>query len=143
MSAINNATLIGRVVRDAELKTDTFATFAIAVNETYRKKDGERAERVDFFDMVLSGPRAKALYQYVTKGRLLAFRCKARNNNYTDVNGVKRTQTQFLVLDIEFLPVGSAAKSQASSEHPSVEAMQTPAAQFAAAPSYYDEDLPF
>ena len=40
MSAINNATLIGRVVRDAELKTDTFATFAIAVNETYRKKDG-------------------------------------------------------------------------------------------------------
>ncbi len=152
MSAANNVVFIGRPTRDAELKTDTLATFAIAVNKTYRDKSGERRDQVDFFDMILGGSRAKALYQYIKKGRLLGFRCEARNNSFVDMNGNKRTQIQFVVLDVEFIPVSTGqgqahAQSQpaqlpAAKVAPSPEAMETPAAQFAAAP-YADDDIPF
>lgn len=137
MSAINSTAFIGRIVQDAQLRTDTFATFSIAVNKKWKDDNGERHSHTDYFDLTLSGARAKSLAPHLTKGRLMAFHCEARNNEYKDTAGNKRRGIQFAVIDLEFIPDGSSAKKDGEAKpaaapaplHPAPQAQPAPAAE--------------
>ena len=70
MADINSVTLVGRLTRDAEIKSTqggtTFAKFALAVNR-YAGKD--KGEEVSFIDCTLWGKQADAVGKYLTKGK--------------------------------------------------------------------------
>jgi single-strand DNA-binding protein len=75
MSDVNCVVLIGRLTRDAELKSTANGTavskFSIAVNR--RIKKGEAwTEEANFFDVLLWGKQAESLHQYLVKGKAVA-----------------------------------------------------------------------
>lgn len=75
MADINKAILVGRLVRDAEMKYTSggmaISKFAVAVNRSVKNGD-KWEEQASFFDCAMFGKRAEAVNQYLTKGQQVA-----------------------------------------------------------------------
>lgn len=125
--SINKATISGNLTRDAELRAAAsgtqILTFTVAVNE--RKKVGETWEDYpNFVGCVMFGTRAEKLAQWLTKGTKVCVEGKLHFSSW-EVDGAKRSKLEIIADEIEFM-----SKREGSQ-----------AAQ--AAPTMYDEDIPF
>lgn len=105
MTDINAVVLLGRLTRDAELKTTNsgfaICNFSLAVNGS--KKNGDTWEDVaHFFDLTLLGKRGEALNQYLTKGQQVAIQGKLQQDRW-EKDGQKRSRVKILVNDIELI----------------------------------------
>ena len=102
---MNNVTLMGRVVRDVEVRysqsTEPVAVtrFNIAVPRRYKKENEANA---DFINCIAFGKTAEFIGKYFFKGNLIAIIGEIRNNNYTDKNGNKHYSTDILVHQVNF-----------------------------------------
>lgn len=70
---MNNINIVGRIVKDADLKiyeTNNIITFTVAVDRDYVKKDGSRD--TDFINCEYSRKDLSKLAQYVKKGVLVS-----------------------------------------------------------------------
>ena len=70
---MNNYTLIGRVVKDLEIKESEnkkkYAYLTVAVNRTYKNAEGEYD--TDFIDMIVWNELAERVSEYCHKGDLI------------------------------------------------------------------------
>ena len=112
---MNQVVIVGRLVRDSELKylqgNGTAAlSFSVAVDRDYKKKDGTK--ETDFINMQMMGPRAEKLAEYLTKGKLIATSGSLRVNNYKDQEGNNRSFTFVNVNNLEFIPTGKKEDNQ-------------------------------
>lgn len=100
---MNSFNVIGRMVRDPELRTTTSGTeiakFTIAVDRKFKSKDGTTA---DFIKSEAWGPLASVIGQYLTKGRQAGFSGWIKNNDFTDKNGNKHYSYIFVVENMTF-----------------------------------------
>ena len=82
---INKVILIGRIVKDVELRKTpngiSTVSFTLAVNRTY-KKDGE--QEADFINCVAWRNSADFMANYVNKGALLGVEGRIQVRNYKD-----------------------------------------------------------
>ena len=86
---MNNIILTGRLTKDVEMRyipvTGTpVATFTLAVQRDYIKKDGTR--EVDFIPVEVIGKVAEFCKNYLSKGRLVAVQGSIRVDRYQDKN---------------------------------------------------------
>ena len=86
---MNNIILTGRLTKDVEMRyipvTGTpVATFTLAVQRDYLKKDGTRD--VDFIPVETIGKTAEFCVNYLSKGRLVAVQGSLRVDRYQDKN---------------------------------------------------------
>ena len=86
---MNNIILTGRLTKDVEMRyipvTGTpVATFTLAVQRDYVKKDGTR--EVDFIPVEVIGTGAEFCKNYLSKGRLVAVQGSIRVDRYQDKN---------------------------------------------------------
>ena len=86
---MNNIILTGRLTKDVEMRyipvTGTpVATFTLAVQRDYLKKDGTRD--VDFIPVEVMGKVAEFCKNYLSKGRLVAVQGSIRVDRYQDKN---------------------------------------------------------
>ena len=86
---MNNIILTGRLTKDVEMRyipvTGTpVATFTLAVQRDYLKKDGTR--EVDFIPVEVIGKVAEFCKNYLSKGRLVAVQGSIRVDRYQDKN---------------------------------------------------------
>lgn len=84
---MNNIILTGRLTKDVEMRyipvTGTpVATFTLAVQRDYLKKDGTRD--VDFIPVEVIGKVAEFCKNYLSKGRLVAVQGSLRVDRYQD-----------------------------------------------------------
>lgn len=105
MNDINKVILVGRLVRDAELKytNSGFAVgkFSLAVNR--RRKSGDQwVEEAGFFDVVLWGKTAEALNQYLVKGKQVAIDGELRQNRW-EQDGQPRSKVEISAHNIQLL----------------------------------------
>ena len=101
---LNRITLIGRLVRDPELRYTSNGTpvsnFTLAVERNYKNKQGERD--VDFIKIVTWRGLAETCAQHLGKGRMVAVEGrlqirKSKNENRTYINPeVVADNVQFL-----------------------------------------------
>lgn len=101
---LNHITLIGRLVRDPELRYTSNGTpvsnFTLAVERNYKNKQGERD--VDFIKIVTWRKLAETCAQHLGKGRMVAVEGrlqirKSENENRTYINPeVIANNVQFL-----------------------------------------------
>lgn len=102
---MNNVSLLGRVVRDVEVRYSqsvepvAIARFNIAVPRRYKKENEANA---DFINCIAFGKTAEFIGKYFFKGYPIAIIGEIRNNNYTDKNGNKRYSTDILVQQVDF-----------------------------------------
>lgn len=100
---MNTCIFIGRLTRDPEIKNigDTkIASFSLAVDRRVKSKDGVEA---DFFNITAFGKSADFAQNWLNKGIKIAVEARAQNHNYTDKNGVKRYEVQFVADSIQFV----------------------------------------
>lgn len=72
MSSYNRVILMGHLAKNPEVSflsnNTAVVNFAVATNETYKAKDGEKKETVCFVDCYMYGSRGEALAKHFKKG---------------------------------------------------------------------------
>ena len=94
---MNHVSLIGRMVKDAELRTTdlyTVVRFTLAVNRQYKKKDEER--QADFISCTAFGKTAEFICKYFQKGSQIAVVGKIQTGSY-EKEGQKIYTTDVIV----------------------------------------------
>ena len=102
---MNKVILIGNLTRDPEL-TETpsgvpVCRFAIAVSRDYADSQGNR--ETDFFNITTWRGKAETCGKYLKKGNKVAVCGSLQNRSYEDKDGIKRTVTDLIASDVEFL----------------------------------------
>lgn len=132
---LNKVILIGNLTKDPELSETSsgvkFCKFGIAVNRPFANSDGER--EVDFFNITTWRGQAETCARYLIKGKKVCIVGSLQNREYTDKNNVKRTVTDVIASEIEFL----SARSE-DDERPAEKAGEAPKLE-----PCDDEELPF
>lgn len=113
MADINNVTLVGRLVRDAEARTTksgkNIAAFTIAVS-------GIEKEYVDFIDCLAWGKTADVVTKYTSKGKRVGVVGKLHINKYETKDGEKRSRAEVIVNSIQLLSSAEASKKEDAEE---------------------------
>ena len=102
---MNKIVLIGRLVRDPELRitpgTGTaISRFTIAVNR--RKKEDGRQE-ADFIPCISWGKQAENIANYQRKGNQIGICGRIQTRNYDGKDGIKRYVTEVVAEEVQFL----------------------------------------
>jgi single-strand DNA-binding protein len=132
MSDINTITLIGRMTRDAELKTTqsgkSVATFSIAVGKTFMQA-GEKKEQASFFNCTAWGTIGEAIAQYCKKGHRIGITGELQQRTWEDQSGARRSAVDVVVENFQFLQPREGAPA--------------PAPENTGDNPFSDEDIPF
>jgi single-strand DNA-binding protein len=84
MKSYNNVTIVGRAVRDTELKSvgddSNRATFTLAVDRPYKDSDGKHP--TDFLNVVAWGKLAEICHDYIKKGCLILVSGRIQSRSY-------------------------------------------------------------
>lgn len=103
--SINNVTLVGRLVRDPELKNTAQGianvSFTLAVNRNYKNDQGQR--EADFINIVIWRKQAELLAQYATKGALIGITGRIQTRNYENQQGQRIYVTEVVADNFQLL----------------------------------------
>ena len=115
MAAINTVTLIGRVVRDIEVKTTnsgkSVASFALAVDGYGKDADAS------FIDCVAWNKAAELLAEYAPKGKQIGITGRLQTRIW-EKDDIKRKATEVIIDQFQFL---SDAKGSGNNTAPATE----------------------
>lgn len=102
---INNTVLVGRMVRDAELRytpsNQEVATFTLAVNRYFKNQNGER--EADFINCVIWRQQAENLANWAKKGALIGITGSIRTRNYENQQGQRVYVTEVVADSFQLL----------------------------------------
>lgn len=147
MTDINRVILVGRLVKDAELKFTSSSTpvtrFSLAVNRS-RKNGDQWEEEVSYIDIVLWGRSAEAISKYLQKGKQVIVEGELRQNRW-EQDGQQRSKLEVVAGNVQLLSSGAPSQSQGQpggfTKKPS-----NPAGSQASAPEpehFVDDGIPF
>ena len=103
---MNNVSLVGRLIKDPELryvgeKNSAVTNFVIAVDRDYKTLQGERES--DFINIEVWGKQAEIICEYMTKGRLIGIEGKIKVDKYKNESGENRYITKVRANSFRFL----------------------------------------
>jgi single-strand DNA-binding protein len=114
MSDLNQSFLIGRLVRNAELKYTSngkaVSKFSIAVNKR-RKIGNEWKDDANFFELVIWGQLAESLHPYLTKGKQIGIVGELTQERW-EQDGQNRSKVTITVQSIQLLHGGSSGSEK-------------------------------
>jgi single-strand DNA-binding protein len=124
--SFNQAIVMGNLTRDPELRStpsgQQVASFAVATNRTWADASGERKEAVEYHEIVAWGKLGELAAQYLAKGRKVMVIGRLQTQSW-EKDGIKRSRTEIVASDINFLDsrseAGSAPASHGASSHSS------------------------
>lgn len=112
---LNHITIMGRMVRDPELRRTgsgvAVASFCLAVDRDYNPKDGGEKE-TDFIDCVAWRQTGEFVSKYFHKGSMAVVSGRLQIRNYTDKEGNKRRSAEVVANSVYF---GESKKSEQGS----------------------------
>jgi len=129
---LNKVVLIGRMVRDPELRYTSnnipVTSFTLAVNRPFQSSSQNQGEsNADFFGCTVWRKSAENVSKYCNKGSLVAVEGRLQTRDYMDEkNNVKRYVTEIVCDQVVFLdpkpqsdnyqPQGNTKKDEAESQ---------------------------
>ncbi len=94
---LNHITIMGRLVRDPELRRTgsgiAVASFTVAVDRDFGGRDGGEKE-TDFIDCVAWRQTGEFVSKYFTKGRMIVVSGRLQIRSWTDKDGNKRRSAE-------------------------------------------------
>jgi single-strand DNA-binding protein len=142
---LNLTQLIGHLGRDPEVRYSAegtaIANLAVATNETWKDKTGERQERTEWHRVVLFGKLAEVAEAYLKKGALVYLAGHLQTRKWTGEDGSDRTTTEIVGERLRMLG-GKGERDQPVAPGRAM----TPATARAGAPPPevpFDDDIPF
>jgi len=150
MTDLNHVVLIGRLTRDAELKSiasgQSVCKFSIAVNR--KKKNGDQWEdEANFFDIVVWGRQGESLHQYLVKGKMIAVDGELRQDRWQQ-EGQNRSKVEVVANYLQLLggnPGGGGGNANYSqnSAPAAPQGSSAPMGGSAPAEDNFADDIPF
>jgi single-strand DNA-binding protein len=147
-NGINKVILIGHLGKDPDVQVFDGvkrAAFTLATDESYRDKDGNKVERVEWHSITMWRGLADVAERFLRKGAKVYIEGKLRTRTYPDESGKQRYFTEILADNMVMLDKKESgdmpsAKPVAAPSAPQFE--QLPDSDITAAPPV-DDDLPF
>ena len=137
---MNKTWLIGNLTRDPELSETSsgiaVCRFSIAVNRNYTNAEGNK--EVDYLNIVVWRGQAENCGKFLKKGSKVSIVGSLQNRSYEDRDGNKRTVTEIVANEVEFLSVANS-----STENKNGSQGQISASQMVLEEVTDDNDLPF
>lgn len=113
---MNNIALIGRLTRDAEIKTlstgKKIANFTVAVDREYKDADGNKI--TDFIPCLAWSPTAELIEKYFKKGDAIGIVGRLESRDYTDKDGNHKTFYSVNVMRVDFIQGRSNTNNSAA-----------------------------
>ena len=113
---MNNVILIGRLIKDVELRytqssNATYARFTIAVDKGMSKDKKQELEAkgqqtADFINIVVWGKQAENCQRYLQKGRNVAIQGRLQSGSYTAQDGTRKFVTEVWAERVQFIEWG-------------------------------------
>lgn len=104
--SLNLVIVMGNLTRDPELKQlpsgQSVAMFSLALNRSYKDKDGEWQEATDFVDVSVFGKLAEQVSENLAKGKRALVDGRLQTRQW-EVAGVKHSKTEILAQSVTFL----------------------------------------
>lgn len=111
---INRVVLVGRLTKDPEHRQTqsgvSTATFTLAVNRTFKNKNGER--EADFINVVVFRQQAENVNKYLSKGSLAGVDGRIQSRNYENNEGRRVFVTEVVADSVQFLEPKNNNQSQ-------------------------------
>lgn len=102
--AVNKVMLLGRLVRDCEVKYSQNGTvvnrFTLAVDRPWQK---DKPKETDYITCVAFGKTGENIGNYVSKGQRVYVEGSLRISSYEDKQGNKRISSDVMVNNFEFI----------------------------------------
>ena len=118
MRGFSKAIITGNLTRDPELRSTGSGTnvcsFSVAVNRVYRDTNGENKEDVSYIDCSAWGKLGEMISQYAKKGSGVLVSGRLNQRSWEDKSGNKRSNTEIVVEDFNFLGGASGANGGGS-----------------------------
>ncbi|MCH3966942.1 MAG: single-stranded DNA-binding protein [Bacilli bacterium] len=119
MAALNRVVLVGRIVRDPELKRTNSGTsvtsFTVAV-DNMTKNGGEKS--ASFIPCTCWNKTAENVAKYCSKGSLVGVDGRLNQRSYQDRNNQKRSVVEVVAENVEFLERKGSTPDSAASGNP-------------------------
>lgn len=117
--SFNQVILMGNLTRDPELRQipsgQSVCSFSLALNRSYKGKDGEWQEATDFIDVVAWGPLGERVAQYLSKGRPCLVNGRLQSRSW-EQDGQKRSKVEVNAQDVTFLGGGGGNSDDGGNE---------------------------
>lgn len=115
---MNSVALVGRLVRDPELRyasgAQTAVTrFTLAIDRPY-----PRNNETDFISVIVFGKSAENCANYLAKGRQVAVQGRIQTGSYQTKTGEKRYTTDVIAERVEFLDRGNSSQQSQRTASP-------------------------
>ncbi len=107
MSSMNHVFLMGNLTRDPEVRQTPSGTavsdLGLAVDDSYRNKDGEQVERTCYADIVVWGRQAETCAQYLKKGAPVMVEGCLQLDQWKNEQGENRSKLRIRARRVQFL----------------------------------------
>jgi single-strand DNA-binding protein len=107
MASFNKVILLGNLTRDPELRVTPKGTavcqIGLAVNSTYKDKEGNQKEEVTFVDIDVFGRQAEVIAKYMIKGRPLLVEGRLKLDSWESKEGDKRSKLKVVLENFQFV----------------------------------------
>ena len=107
MANLNKVLLMGNLTRDPEPRFTPsgtqVTTFDIAINRTYRTKDGEKKEETCFVTIETWGRQAETCAEYLHKGSSVFVEGRLKFSKWESQTGEKRSKLEVTAERVQFL----------------------------------------
>ena len=102
--SVNKVILLGNLGRDPDVRyldnNRVVATFPLATNEVYTDRKNNRIRQTEWHNIELWDSLAKIAEKYLKKGYTIYLEGKIRTDNWTDKEGVNRSQKKIRGISI-------------------------------------------
>lgn len=151
MASLNQCSFIGNI---GKIETrylpngDAVTNFSLAVNETWKSKDGEKQEKTEWISCVAFRKLAEIMAEYVKVGASIYASGKIQTRSWEDKEGVKKYTTEIIVDQMQMLG-GKREGGDSSEHHSGARQVEHPGSESKPAPatgggfSDFDDDIHF
>ena len=104
---INQATVVGRLTRDPELKKlpsgVSVANLSVATSRSWSGEDGQKREVAEFHNVVVFGNSADSCAKFLRKGQLVGIEGRLQTRSWEN-DGKKFYRTEIIAQSVQFGP---------------------------------------
>ena len=127
MININHVTLVGRLVRDVELRktnsNTSVCSFTVAVDRRFKSQQ-PGAQDADFISCIAWRQSAEFLSRYASKGSIVSIEGRIQTRNYDNANGQKVYVTEVVADSVQLI----SNRNSTSVSEPAMNQTFTPSA---------------
>jgi single-strand DNA-binding protein len=109
---LNKAFLYGNLTRDPEVRAlpsgQQVASFSMATNRSFKNKEGQKQDAVEYHNVVAFGKQADLIAQYMKKGRPIFVEGRIQTRSW-EKDGEKKYRTEIVIESFQFGPQASGA----------------------------------